>query len=117
MHDPELGLTVAFNGCIYNYAELRRELLGKGYRFFSHSDTEVVLKGYKEWGDRVVEHLFGMIIGTGLAHVGRVKVLKATTDARKHTLAATFYGIALIVILASIPWPGMAAGRPVFRLF
>jgi asparagine synthase (glutamine-hydrolysing) len=60
MHDPELGLTVAFNGCIYNYPELRRELLGKGYRFFSHSDTEVVLKGYKEWGDRVVEHLFGM---------------------------------------------------------
>jgi asparagine synthase (glutamine-hydrolysing) len=60
MHDPELGLTVAFNGCIYNYPELRRELIGKGYRFFSHSDTEVVLKGYKEWGDRVVEHLFGM---------------------------------------------------------
>ena len=57
MHDPELGLTVAFNGCIYNYPELRRELLGKGYRFFSHSDTEVILKGYREWGDRVVDHL------------------------------------------------------------
>ena len=60
MHDPELGLTVAFNGCIYNYPQLRQELLAKGYRFFSHSDTEVVLKGYREWGDRVVEHLYGM---------------------------------------------------------
>jgi asparagine synthase (glutamine-hydrolysing) len=60
MHDPELGLTVAFNGCIYNYPQLRQELIGKGYRFFSHSDTEVVLKGYREWGERVVDHLFGM---------------------------------------------------------
>ena len=60
MHDPDLGLTVAFNGCIYNYPELRRELLGKGYRFFSHSDTEVILKGFREWGERVVDHLKGM---------------------------------------------------------
>ena len=60
MHDPELGLTVAFNGCIYNYPELRQQLLAKGYRFFSHSDTEVVLKGYREWGERVVDHLKGM---------------------------------------------------------
>ncbi|WP_319455450.1 MULTISPECIES: N-acetylglutaminylglutamine amidotransferase [unclassified Mycobacterium] len=60
MHDPDLGLTVAFNGCIYNYPELRQQLLGKGYRFFSHSDTEVVLKGYREWGEQVVDHLKGM---------------------------------------------------------
>ncbi len=60
MHDPELGLTVAFNGCIYNYPQLRQELIGKGYRFFSHSDTEVVLKGYREWGEQVVDHLYGM---------------------------------------------------------
>jgi asparagine synthase (glutamine-hydrolysing) len=60
MHDPDLGLTVAFNGCIYNYPELRQQLLGLGYRFFSHSDTEVILKGYREWGERVVDHLKGM---------------------------------------------------------
>ena len=71
MHDPELGLTVVFNGCIYNYPELRQQLLAKGYRFFSHSDTEVILKGYREWGERVVDHLKGMFafavteIGTG----------------------------------------------------
>ncbi len=60
MVDPELGLAVCFNGCIYNYEELRRELIGHGYRFFSHSDTEVLIKGYHRWGDRFVERLHGM---------------------------------------------------------
>ncbi|MGV0605401.1 N-acetylglutaminylglutamine amidotransferase [Mycolicibacterium sp. XJ1904] len=60
MLDPELGLAIAWNGCIYNYEELRRELSGHGYRFFSHSDTEVLLKAYHHWGDRFVDHLHGM---------------------------------------------------------
>ncbi len=50
MIDSELGLAVAWNGCIYNYEQLRDELSGHGYRFFSHSDTEVLLKGYHHWG-------------------------------------------------------------------
>jgi asparagine synthase (glutamine-hydrolysing) len=60
MVDAELGLTIAWNGCIYNYEQLRDELSGHGYRFFSHSDTEVLLKGYHHWGDRFVDHLKGM---------------------------------------------------------
>jgi asparagine synthase (glutamine-hydrolysing) len=61
MHDPELGLTIAFNGCIYNYQELRAQLQAeRGYTFFSTSDTEVVLKAYHAWGDRFVERLQGM---------------------------------------------------------
>ncbi|HKZ27655.1 MAG TPA: N-acetylglutaminylglutamine amidotransferase [Rubrobacteraceae bacterium] len=60
MVDPELGLTITFNGCIYNYPELRRELEKKGYRFFSSSDTEVLLKGYHCWGERFVDRLKGM---------------------------------------------------------
>ena len=60
MVDPDLGLTIVFNGCIYNYPELRRELEGEGYRFFSTSDTEVLLKAYHRWGDRFVDHLKGM---------------------------------------------------------
>ncbi|MEN4479352.1 N-acetylglutaminylglutamine amidotransferase [Mycolicibacterium cosmeticum] len=60
MHDPELHLTVAFNGCIYNYPQLRDDLIAKGYRFFSHSDTEVVLKGFHAWGEGVVDRLYGM---------------------------------------------------------
>src|ERR687894_519775 len=60
MVDPELGLSITFNGCIYNYPELRRELEKKGYRFFSTSDTEVLLKGYHCWGENFVERLKGM---------------------------------------------------------
>jgi asparagine synthase (glutamine-hydrolysing) len=60
MIDPELGLAVVFNGCIYNFRELRSELAGKGYRFFSQGDTEVILKAYKEWGPRCVERFYGM---------------------------------------------------------
>jgi asparagine synthase (glutamine-hydrolysing) len=60
MIDNELGLTAVFNGCIYDYQELRAELEGHGHRFFSHSDTEVILKGYAHWGTDVVSHLHGM---------------------------------------------------------
>ncbi|WP_116950524.1 N-acetylglutaminylglutamine amidotransferase [Jiangella endophytica] len=60
MIDPELGLAVVFNGCIYNYRELRDELSGYGYRFFSTSDTEVIGKAYHRWGENFVDHLIGM---------------------------------------------------------
>ncbi|WP_111768243.1 N-acetylglutaminylglutamine amidotransferase [Nakamurella deserti] len=60
MLDPELGLVAVFNGCIYNYRELRAELSGHGYRFFSTSDTEVILKAYHRWGTDFVQHLRGM---------------------------------------------------------
>lgn len=60
MVDSELGLALAFNGCIYNYAELRHELEQRGYRFFSHSDTEVILKAYHTWGKDCVKRFHGM---------------------------------------------------------
>ena len=60
MTDSDLGLTLVFNGCIYNYPELRAELEAKGYSFFSHSDTEVLLKAYHAWGEECVERLYGM---------------------------------------------------------
>lgn len=60
MTDPELGLTLAFNGCIYNYRQLRRELQEKGYRFFSEGDTEVVLKAWHAWGVDAPKHFHGM---------------------------------------------------------
>ncbi|MDQ3978980.1 MAG: N-acetylglutaminylglutamine amidotransferase [Actinomycetota bacterium] len=60
MVDPELGLSVVFNGCIYNHRELRRDLEADGYRFFSTSDTEVLLKGYHQWGTKLVDRLVGM---------------------------------------------------------
>lgn len=60
MVDSALGLTIAFNGCIYNYPELRAELEGYGYSFFSHGDTEVILKAWHRWGDACVERFHGM---------------------------------------------------------
>jgi asparagine synthase (glutamine-hydrolysing) len=60
MVDPQLGLAIVFNGCIYNYRELRGELAAKGYRFFSQGDTEVILKAYAAWGPRCVERFYGM---------------------------------------------------------
>ncbi|MEZ5866151.1 MAG: hypothetical protein R3D25_19525 [Geminicoccaceae bacterium] len=60
MTDGELGLSIAFNGCIYNYPELRAELEGKGYRFFSTGDTEVILKAWHAWGSASVERFKGM---------------------------------------------------------
>src|SRR5690349_8920545 len=60
MFDAALGLAVVFNGCIYNFRDLRRELEQKGYRFFSACDTEVILKAYHAWGPRCVERFLGM---------------------------------------------------------
>jgi asparagine synthase (glutamine-hydrolysing) len=60
MVDAELGLTVVFNGCIYNHRELRAELEGHGYRFFSTSDTEAIVKAYHRWGRDCVTHFKGM---------------------------------------------------------
>lgn len=60
MVDSTLGLTVVYNGAIYNYRELREALSARGYRFFSQGDTEVVLKAYHAWGEGFVERLQGM---------------------------------------------------------
>jgi asparagine synthase (glutamine-hydrolysing) len=60
MVDAELGLVAVFNGCIYNNGALRGELSALGYRFFSTSDTEVLLKAWHHWGDRFVDRLKGM---------------------------------------------------------
>src|ERR1700759_4617513 len=58
MHFGEL--IVNFNGEIYNFKEIRKELEGKGYSFTSWSDTEVILKGYHCWGMEVVQKFIGM---------------------------------------------------------
>lgn len=64
-----------------------------------------------------VEHLFGMVVAAGLIHVGRIKIRKASGDRRRHTLALIFFGLALLIMLGSIPWPGMPAARPLIRRF
>ncbi|WP_338496839.1 asparagine synthase (glutamine-hydrolyzing) [Pseudomonas sp. WP18] len=68
--DPEHGkqpmttedgrYTIVFNGAIYNYLELRRELIGRGHPLHNYSDTEVLLYAFREWGERCVDRLIGM---------------------------------------------------------
>ncbi len=62
-----------------------------------------------------VEHVFGMVVGVFLAHRGRARVKAVSDPTRKHRVAAVFLILAMIAILASIPWPGMPNGRPLFR--
>jgi hypothetical protein len=63
-----------------------------------------------------VEHLLGMLVGTALIHIGRARIRKAP-DSRRHKLALIFFGLGLLAIIASIPWPFMPAGRPLLRPF
>ncbi|HFD87513.1 MAG TPA: N-acetylglutaminylglutamine amidotransferase [Gammaproteobacteria bacterium] len=58
--DLATGLTIVFNGTIYNYPELRETLIAKGHQFTSSGDTEVILKAYAQWGTDCVSRLHGM---------------------------------------------------------
>ena len=60
MSDEQESIQVVFNGEIYNFPELRRELEGLGHVFRTRCDTEVIVLGYKQWGDEVLNHLNGM---------------------------------------------------------
>lgn len=52
--------SIIFNGEIYNFKDLRKDLEKAGFRFKTHSDTEVLLKGYEHWGDKFIERLNGI---------------------------------------------------------
>lgn len=60
MCNEDDSVVLSCNGEIYNYVELRRQLTAMGHAFRSHSDSEVVLHGYEQWGDAVVHRLNGM---------------------------------------------------------
>ncbi|MFJ9342077.1 N-acetylglutaminylglutamine amidotransferase [Streptomyces sp. NPDC101733] len=99
MTDVRSGVTAVFNGCIYNYRELRTRLEGLGHRFFSGSDTEVFVKAYAEWGRECVDLLVGMFAfalvehHTGRVVLGRdrlgVKPLYVTRDGDRLRFAST----------------------------
>ena len=60
MSDQEESVWVVFNGEIYNFVELKSELEAHGHVFRTKSDTEVIVHGYKQWGDEVLNRLNGM---------------------------------------------------------
>src|SRR5262249_45570686 len=73
IHNEDETVWVVFNGEIYNFRELRRELEARGHRFSTQTDTEVIVHGYDEWGAGIIGRLRGMF---GLA----------IWDARQRTL-------------------------------
>ncbi|GGL37876.1 N-acetylglutaminylglutamine amidotransferase [Planomonospora parontospora] len=99
MVDGDLGLAAVFNGCLYNYRELRTELTAAGYRFFSTSDTEVLVKAFHHWGAACVEHFAGMFAfavaerDTGRLTLARdrlgIKPLYLTHDSARLRFAST----------------------------
>jgi asparagine synthase (glutamine-hydrolysing) len=60
MANPDTGNWIAYNGEVYNFKDVRRELEGRGITFRSHTDTEVILKSYEVWGAACVQKLRGM---------------------------------------------------------
>lgn len=60
MFNEDRSLVIVFNGEIYNYKELKKELLASGHTFSSETDTEVLLHGYEEWGTALLDRLRGM---------------------------------------------------------
>jgi len=108
MSDQEESVWVVFNGEIYNFPELRRELEGFGHTFRTRCDTEVIIHGYKQWGSEVFNHLNGMF---GLAiWDDRYKRLILARDAMGIKLVyyrvdsgTVLFGSELRAILAVLP--------------
>ena len=99
MVDPSLGLGVVFNGAIYNHPQLRAELAGLGYTFYSEGDTEVVLKAYHAWGIACLQRFQGMFAlaiwerDSGRTILARdrlgIKPLYYSADSSRLTFAST----------------------------
>ncbi len=86
MKNQTEDVVVVFNGEIYNYKDIRAELMDKGYKFQNNSDTECLIHGYEEWGTKLVEHLRGMF-----AFVIWDKKNKLAFGARDHFGIKPFY--------------------------
>ena len=76
MSDAAETVWLVFNGEIYNFKELRDELLAHGHSFRTNSDTEVIVHGYKQWGDDVFKRLNGMF-GVAIWDVSRQRLVVA----------------------------------------
>jgi asparagine synthase (glutamine-hydrolysing) len=74
--------------CIYNFLDIRKELEQKGYKFISHSDTEVILFSYLEWGEKCFEKFNGMF-ALGIYNENSKKLLLARDRAGEKPLFYT----------------------------
>ena len=60
VYNEDRTLVLNFNGEIYNYQELRKELIEKGHSFYTNTDSEVLIHGFEEWGEQMLDRLRGM---------------------------------------------------------
>ncbi len=95
------GLVLYFNNAWFErLKDIGNTMKDAHYRFFA------------------VEHMLMMLIAWVLVHIGRSSVKNAPTDKQKHKKMLIYFGIALILVLAAIPWPFRESiARPLFRIF
>ena len=108
MVDETEAVRLSFNGEVYNFRELREILIARGHRFMSSSDTEVILRGYLEWGDGVVARLRGMF-AFALWDAGRDRLLLARDRIGQKPLNYGWSGSTLVFgseVKALLRWPG-----------
>jgi asparagine synthase (glutamine-hydrolysing) len=100
---------IVFNGEIYNFPELRKELEKKGVNFFSHTDTEVILQGYIHWGVEVFQKLRGMF-ALAIFDVNANELILARDRVGKKPLFYTWHqGVFIFAseIKSILAWPGI----------
>lgn len=109
MSDAEGRVRIVYNGEVYNFPELRTELEALGHRFRSRSDTEVVLNGYKEWGEGVLTRLRGMFAFALWDGRHRRLLLARDRVGKKPLYYAWFNGALLFAseIKGILAWPDM----------
>lgn len=105
MTDESGRYSIVFNGEIYNYKELRKQLIGKGRTFTTSGDTEVILQGYLEWGVEVLDKLEGMYAFTIVDRINKIA-----------TVARDPIGIKPLYLLKKNGFVGVASEmRPLMR--
>jgi len=91
--------------------------------FFSRGWSSALMNGGSEVMSTAtvrffaVEHWMLMLLAVIIMHIGSSKVKKSETDLKKFRLTFIWFGVSLLLVLAAIPWPGMAAARPLLRIF
>ena len=108
MADETGSVRLVFNGEVYNFPQLRDELIGLGHHFKSTSDTEVVLRGYIQWGEGVVGRLRGMF-AFAIWDADRDRLLLARDRIGQKPLNYAWAGSSLVFgseIKALLRWPG-----------
>ena len=95
IYNEDRSIAVVFNGEIYNFPELRQELIGRGHQFYTHSDTEVIVHLYEEMGAECVQRLRGMF-AIALYDTTRNVLLLARDRLEKATLLCAARGAALL---------------------